>query len=253
MVIRGRIDVLDIVRRTLAVDCACDERAFVEDGVTVVPFEEREGRRRFLLRAKPLTIVTMDTGVVVSCNEERVGWLRESLACLCRDDVFSAATIARLVQYVEPDGQSMSGPELKYVCTAADLRQLDPPDGIAIAIHENREIARLYQHTGFPNALTYRLDTPRPDVLATVATWGEQVVGIAGASADSDALWQIGIDVLPSFRERGIGHALVSRLAREVFRAGRVPYYSTAPSNVPSLALAHSVGFWPAWTELRAD
>ena len=42
------------------------------------------------------------------------------------------------------------------------------------------------------------------DVLGVGAYDGEQLVGLAGCSADCDTMWQIGIDVLPEYRRQGI-------------------------------------------------
>jgi beta-phosphoglucomutase-like phosphatase (HAD superfamily) len=53
-------------------------------------------------------------------------------------------------------------------------------------------------------------------------------------------------------RGAGIGRALVGRLTEAVLDAGRVPYYSTAVSNLRSRAVALGLGYWPAWTELYA-
>ncbi len=42
-------------------------------------------------------------------------------------------------------------------------------------------------------------------------------------SAAREALWQIGIDVVPGERAAGVGRALVGRLTDVAFRRGRVP------------------------------
>jgi predicted GNAT family acetyltransferase len=78
------------------------------------------------------------------------------------------------------------------------------------------------------------------------------VVGIAGASTDSPELWQIGIDIVADERRRGLGKAIVSRVAEAVLDAGIVPYYMTSVSNIASRNVAHGLGFWPAWTEIFA-
>ena len=65
-----------------------------------------------------------------------------------------------------------------------------------------------------------------------------------------ELMWQIGVDVVETARGGGIGRALVSRLTALILDSGRVPYYSTAVSNIRSRAVALSLGYWPAWTEL---
>ena len=63
-------------------------------------------------------------------------------------------------------------------------------------------------------------------------------------------MWQIGVDVLPDYRRRGIASALTSRLAVETFARGRVPFYCAAWSNLRSARNALRCGFYPAWVEL---
>ena len=88
------------------------------------------------------------------------------------------------------------------------------------------------------------------DVLCVGAYDGDTLIGLAGASADCETMWQIGIDVLPQYRRKGIASALTSRLAAEILNAGKVPFYCAAWSNLGSVRNALSCGFFPAWTEL---
>ncbi len=88
------------------------------------------------------------------------------------------------------------------------------------------------------------------DMLAFGAYDGETLIGLAGCSADCDTMWQIGVDVLPGYRRRGVAAALTSHLAREVLTRGRVPFYICAWSNIPSAKNAAASGFFPAWVEM---
>jgi GNAT superfamily N-acetyltransferase len=241
-----------IVRSVLAADLACSDDAFFSDGVTIAAAEDRPGRRGFPRWSKPLGVVTLGRGVVVSSHPDRIPWLRATLGHLSRDAVFSAATLRCLAEYVEPDGQRLAGPDTKYVCTATDLRLADPPAGVEIQVVRGEAVQDLYRYPGFENALAYRANAARPDVLAVVATETSEPVGIAGASADCDALWQIGVDVAPENRGQGIGRAVVSRLTREVLDRGRLPYYSAFVANVASHGVATAVGYWPMWIEVYA-
>ena len=81
---------------------------------------------------------------------------------------------------------------------------------------------------------------------------GEQLIGLAGCSADCDEMWQIGIDVLPAYRRQGVASALTSRLALEILERGMVPFYCAAWSNVKSVRNAVKCGFRPAWVEMSA-
>lgn len=88
------------------------------------------------------------------------------------------------------------------------------------------------------------------DVLGLGAFEGEKLVGLAGCSADCETMRQIGVDVLPEYRRRGIAAALVSGLALEILRRDKAPFYCCAWSNIRSARTAIKSGFLPAWVEL---
>ena len=90
------------------------------------------------------------------------------------------------------------------------------------------------------------------DVLGVGAYDGDTLVGLAGCSADCDTMWQIGIDVLPEYRRQGIASALTRRLAVEILKRGKVPFYCAAWCNVKSVRNAIKSGFRPAWVEMTA-
>ena len=90
------------------------------------------------------------------------------------------------------------------------------------------------------------------DVLGVGAYDGETLVGLAGCSADCEDMYQIGIDVLPEYRRQGIASALTSKLALEILKLDKVPFYCTAWCNLKSVRNAIKCGFSPAWVELTA-
>jgi len=63
-------------------------------------------------------------------------------------------------------------------------------------------------------------------------------------------MWQIGVDVLPEYRRKGIAATLTSRLTIEILQRGKVPFYCSAWSNIRSARTAVRGGFSPAWAEL---
>jgi GNAT superfamily N-acetyltransferase len=192
----------------------------------------------------------MGRGVVVSCSADRLHWARINLKSRSPEALFYALAIARMEKYVARDGQTMFGPELKYICAEDSLRRhhLDGEVGIDL-IHEE-SIKRLYGNDLFPNALGRHYDPQRPRLIGCAARHDGVMVGLAAASADSDSMWQVGIDILPDYRDRGIGKALVSRLTEALFEIGKLPYYSTGISNIASRRTAISVGYRPAWVEI---
>ena len=81
---------------------------------------------------------------------------------------------------------------------------------------------------------------------------GGKLIGLAACSADCSEMWQIGIDVLPEYRRKGIAAALTNRLARAIFEQGKVPFYASAWSNIRSMKNAFRSEFRPAWVAMTA-
>lgn len=230
----------------LAATYACEESDFLREGVHFTTPEERPGRIRWPLRK--LSIGTMGDGVVACCAPEWEGWLRPLLEGLTRDDVFQPDTIAQIVPHI-PRQLMLRGPALKYLCTRESLRRA-PDVGDEIAVIWGEEIADLYRYPGFDDALTYESWGRIRDQVAAVAWRAGEPIGMAGASDDAERFWQIGVSVTPGEQRRGLGRALVSRLTEEVLARGILPYYTTTTANIRSRAVAVSLGYWPAWTEL---
>ena len=98
------------------------------------------------------------------------------------------------------------------------------------------------------NCLTFN-DRKR-DVLGVGAYDNGKMIGLAGCSADCEMMYQIGVDVLPEYRRKGVASAVTSRLALEILALGKVPFYCAAWSNIKSVRNAIKSGFHPAWVEL---
>jgi GNAT superfamily N-acetyltransferase len=241
-----------LIRHVLAADCGCSEAALRDDGVTIVAATPGTARFRWPQPARPLTLLTMGAGVVVHCAADRVAWAEATLAQQSREALFDATTIAQVASVVAADGQTLYGPTLLSACSLDRFRPAAPPASVRVELLDAHGLVDLYRLSGFTHALAYTTDTPRPDQLAAIAYRGQRVIGIAAASADSEALWQIGVDVVAEARGQGIGRAVVSEVTAAVLARGIVPFYGAAVSNLASRATALSLGYWPAWTALYA-
>lgn len=115
------------------------------------------------------------------------------------------------------------------------------------------EISPFYGDSRFPNAIAYPTPCPvRPDRIVAIAYDGDTIMGMAGCSEDAPHWQQIGIDVLPNYRSRGIGTYLVTMLKNKIIDMGDVPFYGTAAANIRSQNIAKNSGFKPAWVEISA-
>lgn len=126
-------------------------------------------------------------------------------------------------------------------------RILDADCAYEIRILGQQDFAKLYLPE-WGNALCENRKSL--DVLGVGAYDKGRLVGLAGCSADCEDMWQIGVDVLPDYRRRGIASALTGRLAMEILKRGKVPFYCSAWSNIRSVRNAVKSGFIPAWVEM---
>ncbi len=248
-----RQSALRIVKKVLMADFACEERHLEQEGVWFCEAGKLEGARRFRRPDDFLAVATMGTGTVISCSKGRLRWAKANLSKLSRDNIFATPAVARMNRYIARDNQFMAGPGLGYVCVEDRFQPADIPGDIDITFFDEKEIPALSRDKRFTNALGYGRYPEMPDVVAVLATYKGERVGMAGASADCDTMWQVGIDTLPGYRKLGIGKALVGAVTGAIFKKGILPYYMTGVANIASRRTAISLGYRPVWVELYSQ
>lgn len=150
-----------------------------------------------------------------------------------------------LNQRLEPLGQTVCFMAEYYL---PDLRRLvKTPCQYELRMLEKADFEALYLPE-WSNALCS--SRKQLDVLGVGAYESGKLIGLAGCSADAEDMWQIGVDVLPEYRKRGIASAITSTLAVEILERGKVPFYCSAWSNIRSARNAMKSGFLPAWAEM---
>lgn len=233
MVDFNRSNIFGIVRHQLALDMNCNTQDFLSDGIVFCEAKLNDGRRMFERQTPYLEIATMGNGIVISADVDIIVKIKPIIENKSRDDMFFAPFLY--------------GHSLYYIPDCKTIKKLPYPDGFTFHIKEGKDIYSLYELPGFNNAIQYDKNHSRPDGLAVYAMKENEIVAMAGASIDSKIMWQIGIDVLPPFRNAGLASCLVSNLTVMIMERGIVPYYGTASSNILSQAVAYRSGFIPAW------
>lgn len=113
---------------------------------------------------------------------------------------------------------------------------------------EQEDLVQFKENNPFPHALCF--SNTQPDVLAVAAMMGDKMIAMAGASIDGEFLWQIGIDVLPEYRGKGLAANLTALIKQEILKRGKVPFYGTSESHSVSQSVAIKARFAPAWAEV---
>lgn len=242
-------DILKIAMQQSAIDCSCRAVDFLSDKNVVVESFPAGAARRYLKLPHICDIVSYGSNAVVSCKKELIHDLEKFVNTTPLFACFETPAIYKL--------NSILGPFDAKVCFMAeyflpDIEKIfatELPCQFETRILRKEDFSELYLPQ-WSNALCK--DRKHLDVLAVGAYDGGRLIGLAGCSADCDSMWQIGIDVLPEYRNRGIGSALTNQLAGATFEAGKVPFYCAAWSNLGSVRTAIRSGFVPGWVEVSA-
>ena len=158
---------------------------------------------------------------------------------------FETPNLHWLVKRLEPFGQTVCFMAEYYLPDLNKLTSL--PCEYELRVLEQADFKDLYLPE-WSNALCS--DRKHLDVLGVGAFDGDKLIGLSGCSADAEKMWQIGVDVLPEYRKKGVGSAMTAKLALEIFAREKVPFYCSAWSNIRSVRNAIKSGFLPAWVEM---
>jgi predicted GNAT family acetyltransferase len=187
-------------------------------------------------------------GVVICCSAGRRRWVKANLGGLSRDTIFSTNIISRIQQYISRDQQNMHL-YIAFVCTQESFKPYLPNQDIELYLPNDKKLGELSLTDDFSNAIGSAENPERPRIILA-ANYRGKLAGMAAAAADSEPMWQIGVDTLPEYRNHGIAKATVSAVTKMILEKGILPYYSTRVVNVASQRTALALGYRPAWVEI---
>lgn len=197
---------MSIVYNQLAIDYNCKPEDFNKDGVIFTIAEKQTGRREMPFVTPRLEVITMGKSTIVNVLKNIMSYAKRKLEGKSSYDILTSKSVYGVNPYYLPDIEN--------------LKEIENNSFQFELIDKN--IQSLYVNKYFHNALQYNVDSKRPEVLAAVAYDKNNLVGIACASADSKAMWQIGVDVLSNYRGNGIAVKLVNMLTIETINRGMI-------------------------------
>ncbi len=239
----------EILCRQLALDYCCAPEEILGDGNVFTEYRPLEGRRRFREGEECfLKVAAVNGRLLFTGKAEIVEKCRERWGNNGSEWFFEARELRALDALLRAEGRQIAMLHPFFIAeTPSEVRT----DGIALRWYRGEEIEAFRGDGRFGEAFSFCPEAP--DVLGVAALQDGAIVGMAGASADSPAMWQIGINVEPEARGRGIAALLVALLKNEILRQGVLPFYGTALSHLASQRVALAAGFTPAWAELVAE
>ena len=243
-------EILKTAMRQSAADCSCSEEDFLRDMNVVTESLASADASRYMTVPHICALYSYGSNVVASCRrdlipevEAFVNGQEKFYRC------FELPAIYELNRILQKAGAKMAWMHLCYLPDPDLVFSADPACSFETRVLHPEDFTGLYLPE-WGNALC--ADRRELDMLGVGAYDGDRLIGLAGCSADCADMWQIGIDVLPEYRRKGIASALTVRLARAVFEREKIPFYASAWSNVRSIRNALRCGFKPAWIAMTA-
>ena len=206
-------EMMATVYRQLALDYNCQPEDFTRSGILFTEAKMQRGRREMPFITPRLEVITMGKSTVVNASKSVIPYVKQKFRNKSSYEILTDKLVYGANPYYLPD-----------------IEHIKPMENAACSfVLLDKDLHGLYKNKGFPNALQYDCD-------------------IACVSADSQTMWQIGVDMRPAYRGNGIGVKLVNMLTIETLARGVVPYYTTDIANISSQKVAVKSGYLPAWT-----
>lgn len=245
-------DYLVALKKQLSKDLNCKEDDFDKKEDIVVLPALNEGRRMYGKDKDFFHMATLGGNAVITADEALIPFFR---GFLNKDWdkkgfwLFSQPNLILIDRELNKYGYALSQSHHMFL-PSAEVKKTDAYPIKWFCGYE--EIKPFYGDKRFLNALCGEYDPLRPDTMAVCAYDGEKIMGMAGCSMDAPRWQQIGIDVLPEYRSRGVGGFLVTLLKNRIAETGDIPFYGTGSANYHSWNIALNSGFKPAWVEIEA-
>lgn len=240
-------EILKIALQQSAYDCNCNPDDFLKTENIVTLSTANEYARKYLPLPFECDMVSYGNNIVAQTSDRLTDVVSEYINKYPIEHCFETPNIDTLNKMLYDYGMKVCFMAEYFLPDINYLKEL--PCNYELRILHQLDFKDLYTEE-WSNALCEK--RKELDVLGVGAYNNGKLIGLAGCSADCEMMYQIGVDVLPSYRRQGIASALTSRLALEILSLGKVPFYCAAWCNIKSVRNAIKSGFRPAWVELTA-
>ena len=241
-------ELLGIIKEQLAIEYNCSINDFSSSNNIITVSKNNANKRHYTDGIPFFQMVTFGDNAVITADECIHEWLKEYISNKTGHWLFEHNNLIKIDEKLKEHNKKLWQTHHMFL----SYKEITPKEySLRIEWYENEAIHQFYDTKIFPNALCEKHNPKRPDVLAVAAYDGDKIIGMAGCSADTPLLWQIGVDINKNYRGRGIGTYLVTLLKNEVEKRGRIPFYGTSLSNLHSWGIALNSGFYPAWVEIE--
>ena len=232
----------------LSLEYNCSPEAFDSGENRITVSALKEGRRVYSPEKYFFHMATTGRGAVITADECLHPFLGEYVRDREGHWLFEQDNLTALEAELNKFGYTLTASHHMFLPAEA----VQPRGDLPVRWFYDRQIMQFYGEGRFPNAICPEFQPGRPDRIVVCAYDGDEIIGMAGCSEDAPGWMQIGIDVLPDYRSRGLATYLVTLIKNKILEDGNIPFYGTSLSNYHSWNVALNCGFRPAWVEIGA-
>jgi len=242
--------ILRIAMQQQAIDYNCAPEDFCSSENKVVISKENPKARAYLRLPFFCALTSFGNNIVASVNADIADFVSEYIKDKKIEDCFAPPNIFTLNDELRKHGSGISFCAQRPL---PDVNLIKPVScGYELRILQADEYSELYSKPEW-STVTGSGKRKHLDRTAVGAYDAEKLIGLVGSEASCESMWQIGIEVLPDYRRKGVAKALTAKLALEILNIGVVPFPGNRWANIRSLKTQLSCGFKPAWVEMTAN
>lgn len=238
-------DILRIALQQSAWDCNCKPEDFLKEESLVTISQKHPSARKYLPLPFACNLVSYGSNIVAQTSEALAPFVVDYIRKYPVEHCFETPHLHVLDDLLRPHGLKVCFMAEYFLPDVEKVRGL--PCGYELRTLHQEDFADLYLPEWSDALCAERKEL---DVLGVGAYDNGKLIGLAGCSADCEMMYQIGVNVLPGYRQQGVASAITSRLALEVLALDKVPFYCAAWCNIKSVRNAIKCGFRPAWVEV---
>lgn len=236
------------IRQLLSLEFNCGPDDFLKPENVLTVSELHEGRRIYSEEKYFFHMATMGGNAVVTADECMQEFFGEYIKGKQGHYLFELPNLLPVERELNKYGYTLTQTFHMFL----PCKQTETSKSFSVKWFYDDEIRQFYGDERFPNAIAEKYTPTRPDRIAVCAYDRNNIMGMAGCSEDAPHWQQIGIDVIPGYRSKGVGTYLVTLLKNKITKCGDIPFYGTSLSNYHSWNIALNSGFKPSWVEIGA-
>lgn len=240
-------EILQIAMAQSAIDSNCKAEDFLRGENVITISKPHTEARKYLELPHICDLCSYGTNIVATVGEEYRDLVTAYINKYSVEHCFETPNMHILNDSFQKHGYRVCFMAEYFLPDIEVLKTLPLPKPYETKVLTQKDFENLYKPE-WSNALCEK--RKQLDVLGVGAYDNGKLIGFAACSADCDTMWQIGVDVLPEYRRKGIASAITSQLAVEILARGKVPFYCAAWSNIKSVRNAIKSGFRPAWVQM---